>query len=166
VAPTFQADGFQKPDRIALVENGQLCGHLVSPRSAQEFGVAPNGAGGNEAPASLDMAPGGLAADRVIETVGDGVWVGNLWYLNFSDRSACRVTGMTRFATFWVEGGEIVAPVKVMRFDETFYSALGENLVQLTDEQDFQISTSTYYRRSTESARMPGAVVDDFALTL
>ena len=166
VAPTFQADGFVKPARVPLVEDGQLCGHMISPRSAREFDVAPNGASGEETPVSLDMASGDLPADRVIETLQDGVWVGNLWYLNFSDRSACRVTGMTRFATFWVEGGEVVAPLSVMRFDETFYSALGENLVHLTDEEDFQISTGTYFRRSTSSARMPGALIEDFSLTL
>ena len=44
-----------------------------------------------------------------------GIYVGNLWYLNFSDRPACRITGMTRFASFWVEHGKIVAPVNVMR---------------------------------------------------
>ncbi len=166
VAPTFQADGFVKPSRVSLIEEGRLCGHLISPRSAREFGVSPNGAGGDEAPVSLDMASGDLPAERVIETLEDGVWVGNLWYLNFSDRSACRVTGMTRFATFWVEGGEVVAPLSVMRFDETFYSALGENLVRLTDEEDFQISTGTYFRRSTDSARMPGALIENFSLTL
>ena len=37
------------------------------------------------------------------------VYVNNVWYLNYSDRSACRMTGMTRFATFWVEHGVIQA---------------------------------------------------------
>lgn len=40
-----------------------------------------------------------------------------LWYLNFSDRPGGRITGMTRFASFWVEDGRIVAPLNVMRFD-------------------------------------------------
>ena len=41
--------------------------------------------------------------------LGTGLFVGNLWYTNFSDRAACRTTGMTRFATFWIDEGEIVA---------------------------------------------------------
>ncbi len=41
---------------------------------------------------------------------------------------------MTRFATFWVEGGRIVAPVNVMRWDDTLYRMLGENLEALTDQ--------------------------------
>ena len=34
-----------------------------------------------------------------------GIYVNNLWYLNYSDRPAGRITGMTRFATLWVEEG-------------------------------------------------------------
>ena len=56
-----------------------------------------------------------------------GLYVGNLWYLNFSDRPACRITGMTRFASFWVEHGRIVAPVNVMRFDDSVFRLLGES---------------------------------------
>ena len=61
-----------------------------------------------------------------------GLAIGNLWYLNYSDRPACRMTGMTRFATFWVEHGKIVAPVDVLRFDDTLYRMLGDNLEALT----------------------------------
>ena len=47
----------------------------------------------------------------LLEELGDGLYINNVWYLNFSDRPACRITGMTRFACFWVEGGEIAYPV-------------------------------------------------------
>jgi predicted Zn-dependent protease len=73
---------------------------------------------------------------------------------------------MTRFATFWVEGGRIAAPLNVMRFDETIYNMLGENLVGLTSTRDFLPSTSTYGARSTDSMRLPGALIRDFAFTL
>ena len=43
--------------------------------------------------------------------LGRGVYIANLWYLNWSDRTACRMTGMTRFATFWVQDGEVQAPL-------------------------------------------------------
>jgi predicted Zn-dependent protease len=79
---------------------------------------------------------------------------------------ACRITGMTRFATFWVENGAIQAPLNVMRFDETLYRMLGENLVALTAERELLLDSSTYGARSTASSRMPGAVVKDFTFTL
>jgi predicted Zn-dependent protease len=76
------------------------------------------------------------------------------------------MTGMTRFATFWVEHGVIQAPLNVMRFDESLYRMLGEHLLGLTNERDFILSTSTYHQRSTASSRVPGALVDDFHFTL
>ena len=73
---------------------------------------------------------------------------------------------MTRFATFWVEGGCIKAPVKVMRFDESLYRMLGENLIDLTIEREMIMDPGTYSRRSVASARLPGAIVNEFSLTL
>jgi predicted Zn-dependent protease len=73
---------------------------------------------------------------------------------------------MTRFASFWVEGGKIRAPLNVMRFDDTAYRILGENLESLTRERDLVPDGDTYGQRSTGSMRTPGALVRDFALTL
>jgi len=166
VAPNFQEQGFIRPDRIDLIKGGAFAQPLVSPRSAKEYGVETNGAAGDEAPESVEVAAGGLAQDRVLEELGTGVYIGNVWYLNYSDRSSCRTTGMTRFATFWVENGRIVAPLNVMRFDETVYRMLGSNLVGLTAERDFILDSDSYFGRSTSSGRLPGAVVDEFAFTL
>ena len=80
------------------------------------------------------------------EALGTGLFVGNLWYTNFSDRAACRTTGMTRFATFWIDEGEIVAPVNVLRFDDTAYHLLGDKLEGLTDEAEVLLDASTYER--------------------
>ncbi|HSP99180.1 MAG TPA: metallopeptidase TldD-related protein [Candidatus Dormibacteraeota bacterium] len=166
IAPGFQEAGFIRPSRVQLIAGGAYRECLVSPRSALEYGVETNGASAGEAPSSIDMAPGSLARDRVLAELGTGIYVGNLWYLNFSDRAACRTTGMTRFATFWVDGGVIQAPIDVMRFDETVYRLLGENLVGLTAEREFILDPGSYFHRSTDSARLPGVLVDDFTLTL
>ena len=166
LAPEFQDEGFVKPAAVTLIRNGQYKDCLASPRSAEEFGTAQNGANSAEAPAALEMAPGRLAEQDILSTLGTGLLIGNLWYLNYSDRNACRLTGMTRFATFWVENGAIVAPVNVMRFDDSIYRMLGENLVALTAKRDWRLSTDTYDARSTASMHIPGALIDDFRLTL
>lgn len=165
-APDFQDAGFLRPERVVLIDGGAYRDCLVSPRSAVEYGVATNGASGAEAPNSIDMAAGTLPSERILSELGTGIYVSNLWYLNFSDRTACRTTGMTRFATFWVEHGQIVAPLDVMRFDETVYRMLGEHLVGLTAEREFILDPGSYFQRSTDSARLPGALVDEFTLTL
>ncbi|MGH7968844.1 MAG: metallopeptidase TldD-related protein, partial [Limisphaerales bacterium] len=112
------------------------------------------------------MAPGGLAQTEILSTLGTGLLIGNLWYLNYSDRNACRLTGMTRFATFWVEHGEIAGPVNVMRFDDSLYRILGSNLIALTAEREWRLSTSTYDCRSNASMHIPGALIGGLRLTL
>jgi predicted Zn-dependent protease len=166
VASNFQEAGFIKPAQVTLIEGGVLRDCLVSPRSAKEYGVPTNGAGGGEMPEALDMSGGQVPMDEVLQHLGTGVYINNVWYLNYSDRTACRITGMTRFATFWVENGIIQAPLNVMRFDETLYRMLGENLIGLTRERDLQLDPGTYGGRSTSSSRMPGALVRDFTFTL
>ena len=166
VAPGFQADGFLKTPTVALITGGKHAGALVSPRSAREFGIENNGANAAEAPESLDMAAGTLQPDAILKTLDTGLLIGNLHYLNYSDRLACRMTGMTRFATFWVENGEIQAPLNVMRFDDSAYRLLGDNLLGLTAQRDWILDSASYGERSTGSARLPGALVKDFALTL
>ena len=166
LAPNFQEQGFARPDRVVLIDEGRYCDHLVSPRSAKEYGVDTNGASAWESPESVAMSGGQLEPGDIVEQLGTGLYVGNLHYLNFSDRTACRTTGMTRFATFWVEGGEIVAPANVLRFDDTAYNLLGDNLVGLTTEVETLLDPGTYGGRSSDSMRLPGALVDDMAFTL
>jgi predicted Zn-dependent protease len=166
LAPAFQEDGFVRPSEVKLVEAGKHAGMLVSPRSAREFDLQPNGASSSEMPQSLAMAGGALEEDDILHTLGTGVWVSNLWYLNHSDRNAARITGMTRFATFWVEGGQIVAPLSVMRFDDSLYALLGSKVEALTRRVDLLPSTSTYGERSISSVRVPGALLRDLTFTL
>ncbi len=166
VAANFQGAGFIKPDYVTLIEAGAFHDCLVSPRSAKEYDVPTNGASNAEAPESVEMATGDIARDDILQRLDTGVYINNLWYLNYSDRSACRMTGMTRFATFWVEGGVIQAPLSVMRFDESIYRMFGDHLLGLTAERDFILDASTYHERSTGSSRLPGALVEDFTFTL
>lgn len=166
VGPAFQGAGFLKPDAVTLIERGAPGESLASPRSAREYGVEANGANDDEAPEALDLAAGDIPRDAVLQRLGTGVLVNNVHYLNYSDRPACRITGMTRFACFWVEGGQIQAPLEVMRFDETLYRALGDNLLGLTAEREMILESRTYGGRDTSSARVPGALVDDFHFNL
>ena len=73
---------------------------------------------------------------------------------------------MTRFGTYWVEGGEIVSPVKVMRFDDSLYHLLGDRLEGLTSERELILSAQTYDGRSTDSVLLPGLLVSAINLVL
>ena len=162
--PPFTAEGFTKPERVGLIVNGAYRDSLIGARSAREYGALVNAAG--EWPASLDMQPGGLATSDVLDALDTGLYINNLWYLNFSDRNQARITGMTRFACLWVEGGEIRAPVDVMRFDDSIFRMLGENLLGLTRERELLLDPGTYGGRSSQSVELPGALIGGLAFTL
>jgi predicted Zn-dependent protease len=166
IAASFTAEGFTKPDVVELVRDGQAAGTLNSPRSARQYGLPANGANGDEAAEALRLAPGSLAQDDVLSALDTGLYVSNLWYLNYSDRQACRMTGMTRFACFWVEDGQLVAPLPVMRFDDSFLRMFGEGLIGLTDRAEMIPESSTYGGRQLSSLTTPGALVEGWRLTL
>jgi len=165
-APRFNEFGFIKPEAIPIVEKGRFCQPLVSPQSAAEYGIPSNGAASGEAPESLVIQGGNLKSEEVYSKIDKGLFISNLWYLNYSDLEAARMTGMTRFATFFVENGELKEPVNVMRFDESLYRMLGTNLVDLNSQSELLLSSSTYSQRSTDSFSLPGALIDDFKFTL
>src|SRR6185295_18271859 len=154
--------GFVRPGRVSLINRGAYDQCLISPRSAVEYNVETNGANEIEQPQSYDMAAGQLARKDALKRLGTGVFVSNLWYLNYSDRNNGRLTGLTRFASMWVEDGEIIAPLNVMRFDDTIYRVLGSELLGLTSEREMILDTGTYGRSSVDSMRLPGALVGDF----
>ena len=111
---------------------------------------------------------GGTLQERdALAALDTGLFVGNLWYMNYSDRPACRMTGMTRFATFWVENGKIVAPVNVMRFDERCTGCSASTSVDLSRRRPSSCSSSeSYGSRQLTSVRLPGALVSEMAFTL
>ncbi len=165
-APAFTPDGFTRPDQVALVVNGLHQASLCSPRSAREFKMSTNGATGGEAPQSLSLAPGTMPEADALKALGTGLYISNLHYLNYSDRQHGRITGMTRFACFWVEDGVPVAPLDVMRFDDDLLALLGPRLLALTDQAEVHQDTSTYGERQLSAITTPGALVDGFELTL
>jgi predicted Zn-dependent protease len=166
IAPAFTADGYAKPDCVSLIEAGLATGTLNSPRSARQYGLSVNGASASESPESLLLATGTLPEGEVLRALDTGLYVSNLWYLNYSDRQACRMTGMTRFACFWVEGGEPIAPLAVMRFDDSFLRMFGEGLVALADQAELIPQSDTYKQRLLSSVTTPGALIEGWRLTL
>jgi predicted Zn-dependent protease len=148
------------------VKAGRGAGTLNSARSAREYGVAANGATSGEGPEALLLSSGDLPSADVLAKLGTGVYVSNLHYLNYSDRLACRMTGMTRFACFWVEDGKLAAPISVMRFDDSFLRMFGTGLVALTRETELVPDSSTYGSRQLSSVTAPGAIVEGFRFTL
>lgn len=139
---------------------------MISPRSSVEYSIDHNGADNSESPTSIEVDSGKIFQNDILKQLNTGLYINNLWYLNYSDRSQCKMTGMTRFASFWIENGKIKAPLNVMRFDDSAFNMLGKNLIDFTQERDLLIDPSTYSKRSTNSSYIPGALIKDFQLKL
>ena len=159
-APAFQADGYRRPVRSDLIRGGRFADWLVAPATAREFGIPSNAANESETPESVRVSPGQMTEHEALARLGTGVLLSNLWYLNFSDREACRVTGMTRFACLWVEEGEPVAPIQAMRFDDSLFDVLGQDgLEALGDRCERMPNLETWEGRATGGIEAPAALV-------
>ena len=166
ISPKFHSDGFVKPALTELIVDGEYKTSLISPRSALEYSVNHNAAEYYESPVSINLKEGSIQSDKILDNLRDGIYISNLWYLNFSDMNKGRITGLTRFGCFKVTNGEYQGPINTMRFDETVYNIFGDKLVGLTKNKQLLIDSSTYEERSTHSSTVPGAIVDDFKMTL
>ncbi|MFP5519836.1 MAG: TldD/PmbA family protein [Bdellovibrionia bacterium] len=166
MTPTFNQLGEVAKEKTALIQDGELKTLLVSTRSAKEFSTESNQASTSESPRAMNILPGNLPSSEVLKKLGTGIYLSNLHYLNWSDVQGARITGMTRYACFWVENGEIQGPIEDMRFDDSLYNILGKNLEALTTESEFNPATDTYHQRSIGGYFNPGALLSNFKLTL
>ncbi len=164
--PRFNGNGAIAPTQLPIIQQGQWVNSLVSDRSAKEYGKISNAASLGESMRAPVVASGNIREDRILTELGTGLYLSNLHYLNWSDLAAGRITGMTRYACFWVEDGEIIAPIENLRFDDSFYRFLGEGLLGLTETQQFLPNVGTYDRRSLGGMWVPGMLIDQFRYTL
>lgn len=164
--PRFNEFGEVSPEEVPLIVEGRLVNTLINARTAKEYHLTSNSANRFESLRSPEVSPGALKSEDILSKLGTGLYLSNLHYLNWSDRTGGRITGMTRYACFWVENGEIVAPIQDLRFDESLYAFFGENLEALTDVQEFIPEVGTYGARQLGGSLMPGMLVRDFTFTL
>ncbi len=166
LVPRFNELGEIAPAQLTLIDRGSLANTLVNARTAKEYQKPANGANRSESLRSAEIQAGDLTPDRILASLDTGLYLSNLHYLNWSDRPTGRVTGMTRYACFWVERGEIVAPIANLRFDESLYRCWGENLMALTNHVEFIPDVDTYSSRQLGGSWVPGLLVEDFTYTL
>tara|TARA_B100001750_G_scaffold208907_1_gene188218 strand:- start:113 stop:1435 length:1323 start_codon:yes stop_codon:yes gene_type:complete len=166
LTPMFNDDGELAPKKLPLINNGMLKNTLINSRTAKEYNIESNFAGGWEGLRAPVMNIGDLDENNISKEIETGVFLNNLHYLNWSDNIGGRITGMTRYACFWVENGEIVAPIENMRFDDTIYNIFGKNLESVSNKAQFIPDTGTYSGRSFGGTNCPGILLNSFSLTL
>ena len=166
LVPRFNGNGELAPEKLDLILSGSLKNTLVSSRTAKEYGLESNFASDGESLRSPVLEPGDLKEEQIIKNLDTGIYLSNLHYLNWSDKMGGRITGMTRYACFWVENGEIVAPIENMRFDDSIYKFFGENLEAVTDNPQLIPDVQTYDGRELGGVSCPGILLKSFELTL
>ncbi|MEM8602850.1 MAG: metallopeptidase TldD-related protein [Cyanobacteria bacterium P01_H01_bin.121] len=165
-APRFNEAGELTPPVLPLIEHGALINTSISPRTAREYDLVSNGAIASEDLRSPAISPGTLAEADILQALDTGLLIANLHYLNWSDQTNGRITGMTRYACFWVENGKIANPIEHLRFDESLFNFWGDNLLALTETTELIPNIESYGQRALGCSRVPGMLVEDFTYTL
>lgn len=166
LTPKFNSLGEVAPTHVPLITNGQWNQFLTSTKSAGEYGLRSNFASPDEGLRSPEILGGTLEEKDILKELGTGLYLSNLHYLNWSDMVSARITGMTRYACFWVENGEIVGPIKDLRFDESLFEAFGPKLLAVTKDSVIDPAVGTYFARAIGGKKIPGFLIDRFTFTL
>jgi predicted Zn-dependent protease len=166
----FNSLGEISPKYLPIIEAGTMKNFLINSETAKEYGLISNNADAGmwsaETMRSMEIRAGTLAEIDILQSLDTGLYLTNLHYINWSDPVSARITGMTRFACFWVEKGEIVGPIQDMRFDDSLYNIFGSELIDLTSDRNTFVNTSTYTRRDLGGMIVPGVLLNKMNFTL
>jgi predicted Zn-dependent protease len=125
----FDFEGVAK-QRVELVRDGKATDLVYDSFTAGREGKASTG---HALPApnaygpfaiNLVMAPGDASEQDLVRGMRRGLLVTRFWYTNVVHPKRAIITGMTRDGTFLVEDGEIVGPVRNLRFTMSYLDAL------------------------------------------
>ena len=96
-------------------ENKQSTGHALP--AGMTFGPIPG---------NMYLGAGNATVDEMVASVKRGIWVSRFWYTRPVHPLNVVVTGMTRDGTFLIEDGKIGAPIKNLRFTQSYVDALNQ----------------------------------------
>ncbi|MDQ1646479.1 MAG: hypothetical protein QOJ50_2663 [Cryptosporangiaceae bacterium] len=130
----FDAEGAPKRP-LPLVLGGISTSLTHDRRTARQAGAESTGhavPGGERFGAlagHLCLRPGPEGPD-LLAGLDRGLLVSDLWYTRVLDPRTLVVTGLTRNGVWWVEDGQIVRPVRNLRFTQSYLDALAPGSVQ------------------------------------
>jgi len=120
---TFDCEGTPK-QRVPLIEHGVLCGVVYDRETAVSAGVVNTGHavptgwrfGAGPCPSHLLIEPGSATDDDLIAACDRGIAIQRVDYVRVLHARETLVTGTTRDATLWIEGGRVVGRLPQFRF--------------------------------------------------
>lgn len=112
-------------DRARAAEEGKRStGHALP--ATNPFNPWLNAARYGPVPLHPMMESGERSTEELIAEIDRGIYVSRFWYTRFVHPREAVVTGMTRDGTFLIEDGQIVGPVRGLRFTQSYVKALAE----------------------------------------
>jgi PmbA protein len=129
----FDYEGVAK-QRVPLLEAGVCRGVVYDAQTAARDGVASTGHGlpapnpYGPFPLNQVMAAGDASREELIGGLDRGLLVTRFHYTNPVHPKLAIVTGMTRDGTFLVEQGRIVAPVRNLRYTQSYLAAIASTV--------------------------------------
>ncbi|HEY2916210.1 MAG TPA: metallopeptidase TldD-related protein [Candidatus Limnocylindrales bacterium] len=125
----FDYEGVRK-QRVPLLDGGICRAVVYDAQTAARAGRASTGHGlpapntFGPFPLNSIMTAGSTARDELVGGLDRGLLVTRFHYTNTVHPKLAIVTGMTRDGTFLVEGGQIVGPVRNLRFTQSYIDAV------------------------------------------
>ncbi len=160
----FDFQGSPK-QRVTLIEHGINRGVVFDSISANQAKARPTGHAGlpgspyGAIPWNLCLGPGDSSVEEMIASCQRGLLVSNFHYVNgFLDPKKALMTGMTRYGTFFIEGGKIKHAVKNLRWTESMLRALS-NVQAIAREREVITDEAVSF------AVMPAVYIKDFTFT-
>ncbi len=152
---TLLDHGVAGPVVTDLVTGGRLgrrpTGHAFPPESPWgEYGPMPS---------HLLLAPGDATEEELVRETRRGILVTRFHYVRVVDPGRGIITGMTRDGTYRIERGEVVGPVRNLRFTESVLTMLAG--IELLGKERRIYSSE----RGSSSATTPAASVRSFQFT-
>ena len=86
----------------------------------------PAGSTFGPVPMNMFLGTGDATLDDMVASTKRGVWVSRFWYTRTVHPLNVVVTGMTRDGTFLIEDGKITAPIKNLRFTQSYLEAMNQ----------------------------------------
>jgi predicted Zn-dependent protease len=157
--------------RLVLVEDGVTRAAAYDRRAAAKAGIASNGFADAEsamfgvypnnirlepttgpAPVEVEGPVSNSSVQALVAQVERGLLVTDHFYTRCLDPRRVTMTGLTRNGTWLIENGEIVRPVKNMRFTQSYSEAVGPgNVLAIGDH-----AIALPYNYGPNSATAPG----------
>lgn len=159
---SFDFEGVPK-QRVDLIANGIANAVVYDSYTAGKEGKrstghalpAPNTFG--PFPLNLVMGTGDASKAQMLASIDRGLWVTRFHYVNVLHPTRTVLTGMTRDGTFLIEKGEVVGPVRNLRFTQSVLEALSS--VRMIGKE------AMFARLHQEGAVVSALLVDRFRFT-